>query len=89
MVLVDSGTWNLRRLYHMIFSAVMHFNDGAFLMLHIECDRLSIIKACEIALYPPQLRYVVMKSGGNRKNKVDCTVDLGTTALMGFSNVLS
>ena len=78
---VDSRTWKLHGLYHMIFSAIVHFKDAVFLIFHIEFDRQSLVGAREVASWPS---CVLMKSGGKRKNKVHRTVDLRTKVLMGF-----
>lgn len=52
MVVVDSKVWKLHGLYHIFFSAVVQFNDAAFLMFRIECDGLPIVKARELASWP-------------------------------------
>ena len=45
----------------MIFSAVVRLYYAVFLMLHIERDRLSLVKACKLASW---LSCLLMKSGG-------------------------
>ena len=70
MVVVDSRTRNIHRLYLMIFPAVVPLND-AISMIHIKFDRLSLVQARELASLAS---CVLVKRGGKRKNKVDCKI---------------
>ena len=79
IVVAESRMWKLHCLYHMIVSAVVHVEDAVFLMLHIECGHLSLVKTHEFVAWPS---CVLIKSGGKWKNKVYDSVDLCTKALM-------